>query len=244
MRQTTINKLLELNRQMYLETADSFDATRQKAWFGWQKVAELMPRTLKPRAVLDVGCGNGRFGVFLLKQLGGNWHYTGIDSSEALVNKARTALDGQVATRWIVAEVLANDPVEVFGDSVFDLIAVFGLMHHLPTFNLRTRLLGQLVKQLKPGGLLAVSFWQPLNHQRFMNKIVPWETAGITPREAEPGDVLITFGGTKQLRYCHHFDNGEVDKMKALIPAATAADYFADGITADLNRYVVWQLPG
>ena len=103
----TIQYLNQINRRFYETVAAEFDASRQRAWAGWEEVV----RNLKaPLHVLDVGCGNGRFGVFLIERLGKDaLHYHGMDSSAALLDKAREALagiDARLEQRDIVEQPL------------------------------------------------------------------------------------------------------------------------------------------
>jgi len=58
----TVNRLNTINHAFYATVADDFDQTRGTAWPGWQR---LLPHLKKPLSVLDVGCGNARFALFL-----------------------------------------------------------------------------------------------------------------------------------------------------------------------------------
>jgi SAM-dependent methyltransferase len=58
----TINRLNAINRAFYATVADDFDQTRGTAWPGWQR---LLPYLSTPLSVLDIGCGNARFALFL-----------------------------------------------------------------------------------------------------------------------------------------------------------------------------------
>src|SRR4051812_21279538 len=107
---STIRYLNDLNHRFYETVAAEFDATRQTAWQGWhQLIPYLMPRL----TVLDVGCGNGRFGVFLADRLGSaNLHYHGIDSSVALLASASIALagiDARLEQRDLLEQPLGGD---------------------------------------------------------------------------------------------------------------------------------------
>ena len=62
----TINRLNAINHAFYATVADDFDQTRGTAWPGWQR---LLPHLPMPLSVLDVGCGNGRFALFLHENL-------------------------------------------------------------------------------------------------------------------------------------------------------------------------------
>ena len=58
----TINRLNAINHAFYATVADDFDQTRGTAWPGWKR---LLPYLTTPLSVLDVGCGNARFALFL-----------------------------------------------------------------------------------------------------------------------------------------------------------------------------------
>jgi 2-polyprenyl-3-methyl-5-hydroxy-6-metoxy-1,4-benzoquinol methylase len=62
----TRERLNTINREFYRVTAHDFDETRGQPWPGWKRV---LPYLKLPLSVLDVGCGNGRFGVFLAQNL-------------------------------------------------------------------------------------------------------------------------------------------------------------------------------
>src|SRR5690349_13038237 len=87
-----IQRLNAINREFYRTVADEFDTTRGKAWPGWMR---LLPAVGHPSelSVLDAGCGNGRFGVFLSQNLPRTTiHYHGIDNNAALIDHARQAM--------------------------------------------------------------------------------------------------------------------------------------------------------
>src|SRR5690349_758474 len=89
MDEATIRRLNQINREFYRITADSFDQSRQHAWAGWEQLLEYLK---PPLSVLDVGCGNGRFGLFLAEALSGDILYLGVDSSPILLERAKQAL--------------------------------------------------------------------------------------------------------------------------------------------------------
>ena len=82
----------KLNRDFYLKTQENFNRSRQRPWLGWKKLLpHLTPRlqglSLK---VLDLGCGNGRFGVWLSSRR--PITYTGLDENSFLLDRARESL--------------------------------------------------------------------------------------------------------------------------------------------------------
>lgn len=80
--------LLKLNRDFYLKTQSYFNISSQSPWPGWQKLLPyLQGDSLK---VLDLGCGNGRFGIWLSKHR--RVDYTGLDDNQYLLDHAAVAL--------------------------------------------------------------------------------------------------------------------------------------------------------
>ena len=66
---STAEQLSCITSEFYAQQAQSFSATRQAPWQGWQKCLEAMPQLLageKP-SVLDIGCGNQSLFGFDLK---------------------------------------------------------------------------------------------------------------------------------------------------------------------------------
>ena len=64
---STAEQLSRITSEFYAQQAQSFSATRQMPWQGWQQCLNAMPQLLsgeKP-SVLDVGCGNLRFARYL-----------------------------------------------------------------------------------------------------------------------------------------------------------------------------------
>ncbi|MDZ4229466.1 MAG: class I SAM-dependent methyltransferase, partial [Patescibacteria group bacterium] len=80
--------LLKLNRRFYLKTQQYFNRSRQSPWPGWQKLLPyLQGQTLK---VLDLGCGNGRFGIWLASHY--SIDYVGLDENQYLLDRAAATL--------------------------------------------------------------------------------------------------------------------------------------------------------
>src|SRR5689334_4959803 len=96
---TTIARLNQINREFYRIAAEDFDETRGESWPGWER---LLPYLRAPLSVvLDVGCGNGRFGMFLQENIVGAQIlaplqpmivYHGVDSNTTLLRHAHATL--------------------------------------------------------------------------------------------------------------------------------------------------------
>ncbi|MCB1055215.1 MAG: class I SAM-dependent methyltransferase [Acidobacteria bacterium] len=262
MDRSTALALNRVNGQFYRLEARAFDAKRSAPWPGWGILLERwrdLGRPARPR-ILDVACGNGRFGVRAARELPDGFVYRGVDASDSLLTVAKGRLAGlgsrvDVAFyRWdLVAAALPGARLELpdraAGDGAFDLVVAFGLLHHVPGFELRRDLLAAMARRLAPAGALAVSLWRFGERPRFRRRVAPWsespETAGLASARFEPGDHLLRWGSGGAVRYCHAVSSAE-EGLLAVAPEAGApvelVDRFdADGAGGDLNRYLLWR---
>ena len=83
---STRQRLNAVNRDFNTQHAGTFARTRNHPWPGWERALRAGPQE-EPLRVLDVGCGNGRFGHFLAEQAGRRIAYTGVDLSPALLEE-------------------------------------------------------------------------------------------------------------------------------------------------------------
>ena len=213
---------------------------------------------MAPLRVLDVGCGNGRFGAFLAARGLTPDRYVGIDASPALLEDARLRLRAVpgAADRPMALELRAGDlavqPVDAaLPDERFRLIAVLGVLHHVPGLAQRRALLGALAARLEAGGLLALAFWRFAAFERFERRLLGWEEYNRTAAEPidsarlEPGDHLIRWGdGVGRQRYCHFASDAEMAGLLADLDLERVAEYAADGRSDDLNQYVLLRASG
>ncbi len=224
----TIARLNALNRAFYEITAADFDQTRAAPWPGWDA---LLPYLAVPLSVLDVACGNGRFGLFLFEHLGTNVTYHGVDSNPALLDRARAALAGRDA-HLEQRDVLAGPPAA----GAYDLVALFGMLHHIPGCERRCAFMRALAGRVAPGGLLAFAAWRFYEYERFRQRILPWPPDLV----AEPGDCLLDWRrGVRAPRYCHHVDDEEHAALVAATGLRELVTYRADGHSGDVNRYSI-----
>jgi tRNA (uracil-5-)-methyltransferase TRM9 len=247
--------LARIDRSFYREHADDFDRTRAGSWRGWAPVAEWAERRQRaagrPLSLLDLGCGNGRFGAFLAGRLSRPVEELGVDASVPLLARARvTARREGRRGRWLALDLVCGVGLEAVAGS-FDLIVAFGLMHHLPGRDRRTCLLAQAAARLSPGGRLAASFWQPEGDPRLAPRLLDAErhlrALGEPTDGLERGDHLLRWGPLEAddgpLRYCHHTDEVEADALAAAAGLPVVERYRADGRSGRLNLYVILESP-
>jgi SAM-dependent methyltransferase len=101
--------------------------------------------------VLDVGCGSGRIGEFVLEQ-GGAAHYVGVDFSEPMIELARARLNSRFADR---TELLVDDFLTAPLDGPFEVILAVGLFDYLPEPH---RFARKMFALAAPGGCVVGSF--------------------------------------------------------------------------------------
>ncbi len=258
--------LRRINRDFYSRHAADFDRTRHPGgWPGWRRVVETAAQaTDSPLRVLDLGCGNGRFALFLERNpdLRGRrpFTYAGIDLSAELIDHARTATAGLDHIGFQVDDI-EKCPLDA---ATCDLVVLFGVLHHLPGFDTRRRTLERAAAAVAPGGLLALTCWQFADDPRFENRRLGWASeADVDPAELEPGDHLLRWGpaepeGRRQSRrrsarrlrrqrvrrpahparrYCHHTDAPELDRLVHGLPLVEVARYRSDGSGGRQNLY-------
>lgn len=256
MDEKTVRALNAINRAFYRDHATAFSATRQEAWPGWRRLAPLLREIPADRQVrvLDVGCGNGRFAAFLshaLPERRSSLHYLGIDASGPLLAAvaARKLPLAEVATRQ--ADLVDTAIEDLLNDRRFSLIAVFGVLHHVPGHRRRRALLAKLAGHLEPLGFLVLAFWQFAEHPRFLGRRRPWAQWNASAREPidvsrlEAGDQLLEWGaGGHAVRYCHFADARETESLVEATSLQVVASYVDDGRERDLNRYFVLQRRG
>jgi len=233
----TARALHAINLRFYRTRAEAFSARRQRPWAGWKQLGVAFPsapsRVLR---VLDVGCGNGRFGAFLARHMDPPPRYLGVDASGPLLERCRARRDLPPGAELLERDVVADPAALRRGP--FDAIALFGVLHHVPGEATRRQLMATLSARLEAGGSLALSLWRFGTQPRFQRLAVPWHRVGIDPGDLEPGDTLLSFAGDASVpRYCHHIDEGEAERLLAGLPLEPLESFLADGPRGDLNDY-------
>jgi SAM-dependent methyltransferase len=242
MNTATQTALRRINRDFYSHHAADFDRTRHPGgWPGWQRVVQTAAQTANhPLRVLDLGCGNGRFALFLERNPGLRrrrpFTYAGIDLSSELLTHARAATAGLHHISFQIDDIEACP----FGEAPCDLVVLFGVLHHLPSLASRRRTLECAASAVACGGLLALTCWQFADDPRFETRRLGWSSeAGVDTAELEPGDHLLRWGQPESgaRRYCHHTDEPELDRLVHDLPFAEVARYRSDGPSGRQNLY-------
>lgn len=238
MEEPVVSHLLDLNRQFYQTFALQFSATRGRLQPGVLRVLEGVPADAR---LLDLGCGNGALARHLCRK-DHRGVYVGVDASEALLAEARKGLPESFAAEFLHADLAQPGWDSGLPDLPFDFIFAFAVLHHLPGAGLRRRLLADLRSHLAQEGRFAHSEWQFLSSPRLQGRIQPWEKAGLTPEQVDPGDCLLDWrrGGTG-LRYVHHFSEQELAALAGETGFEILASFLSDGQGGRLSLYQIWK---
>ena len=126
----------------------------------------------------------------------------------------------------------------------FDAAVSFGFMHHIPSDRLRLAFARRLVESVRPGGVVALSFWQFANDGKLASKAFESTERALLAYdfELEENDYIIGWNNLEgAYRYCHSFTEEEIQRMvEELGPAVELLDRFgADGRNGRLNGYLV-----
>ena len=137
------------------------------------------------------------------------------------------------------ANIIDKDAWSRLGEHAFDLIVLFGILHHIPEFDTRLKLMRRAAERLAPGGVLALSFWA-FDAQRA--KPLEIDAHDIDPDDLEPGDVLLPWDVDGAHRYCHLADETEIDRVAEALARCglQSLDRFrSDGRSGDANTYLL-----
>lgn len=234
-----VERLLEINKKFYSEFAHSFSETRSSSQTRLDRIVAYVGDSVK---VLDVGCGNGRLAERIDRE-GRHVEYLGVDGSVELVGvaAARKSRLLRVKADYVVADITDSEWPGLIPGAPYDVVVALAVLHHVPSFDLRTRVLEEIRSLLRPGGQFVMTNWHFERNERLRRKVVPWEHIGIDASALEHGDALLTWErGGVGYRYCHLMTIQEVLRAAELAGFKVMKQYYAD---ADLNLYSILQRP-
>lgn len=252
MDERTQDVCIKATNDFYQKVGESFSATREAPWEGWKKLFEIPQlKELKNREfeISDFACGNMRFEEFLFD--------IGCDVAMGnCIDNCRKLIPEKTPYALLYFESdLQKEPTDVEGWITnpsyeimeCDLSVCFGYYHHIPTFERRVDILEKQLKSLKSGGIVAISFWNFLNDEKISAKakeVTQIATSELNIHFDDENDYFLGWQDEKCVyRYCHNFEEAEVDKICESVSdkAKVIAQFYADGKDNNLNNYVVLQ---
>ena len=248
---STAQILDEVNARFYARFADDFAQSRHHGWRGWHALLPLLPS--RPLRVLDLGCGNGRLADFLDRTQAQHHpveRYCGRDRCDALLAHARRKEIPFPARfepwSWSTSGEDNSAPAP---RGEYDWVTLFGVMHHVYSYQARISLLKAASAWLRPGGVLSVSFWDFGASERFQKRFLAWDTFsarwGLDEETLEEGDFLLGWSGHQDTpRYRHWVSPQEHQRLVTDLTRDdkwTLRGPLSSGSPDDLNRYVSWR---
>ncbi len=249
MQKAAIQRLLSINQEFYQSFGHAFAETRRRIQPG---VARALEEYISDGDWLDLGCGSSALSQAWTRR-GLRGSYTGLDFSAALLEEARLQPGHMENSDGLRISFLQRNLLEAnwrdgFQDAQFDGVVAFAVLHHIPGSEVRTRLLQQVWRLIKPGGLFIHSEWQFQNSPKLMARVQPWSLAGVDETALEPGDTLLDWrhqGASALkghgLRYVHLFDREELRQLASAAGFEIIAEFTSDGAGEKLGLYQVWK---
>jgi len=234
MDERTLENLLKINRKFYKENAKSFDSTRQYFWDGWLGFIKYLNINNKID-VVDLGCGNGRFASYL-QRVDKRFNYLGIDSSEKLIKIAKDKYKKYQNITFLKEDILEYK----FEISKYNIIVIFGLIHHIPGKANRFKFLSNIFKNISNNTLIFMSLWNfnwVLKLFKESKKIISKYDLNL-----EKGDYFLKWQDSEYPRYCHFFSDDEITEIEELIRKNNIEiidKYYSDGKTKNSNLYLI-----
>lgn len=244
----------------------------------------------QPFCCIDVACGNLRFLHFLCAYMqtatptknaahntsapqGNTFVYIGIDKQPELTARGIATMRNAptqavphvtLYTHDILEGALKGTPALPCIEHRADMLVCFGFMHHIPSAALRARVLAELCKQVKPGGVMIVSFWCFAASAQGAAKAMRETTQAfeaLTARaeagaegaaankpilnadDFEPNDFMLGWKHTQGvMRYAHSFTETEALQLIAgESQLSYCTHWYADGKNNRSNLYVIAQ---
>lgn len=164
---------------------------------------------------LDFGCGAGNLSRYLLKM---DMWVTASDVSENFLQLVRAKYCEEFGDSLLTLKLNGKDISNV-GDNVFDFIATYSVLHHIPNYLLAVE---DLIRVLKPGGVLYIDHeassevWSPKDTLNNYNNILKRETLKKTKIERLKHLFVASYwiDAFKELIDCKFKSEGDIHVFK------------------------------
>lgn len=202
MKRETAEEIIKSVRESFDLIAEDFSATREKLW---EDLKFLFDYLKKGDKVLDLGCGNGRFYPWFQEK---GIAYVGVDFSSSLIEIAKKKFPkGKF--------YLGNALKLPFKNNEFDALFAIALLHHIPSNELRLKVLLEAKRVLKKNGLLVLTVWNLWQKKYFKYIFSEFKRKILGKSKLDFKDCYIPWskGEVKIQRYCHAFTLRELKKL-------------------------------
>lgn len=194
----TAKKILQLTQDGYVRIARYFDKTRNTVW---QDFSIFRPYVKEGARVLDIGCGNGRLYAALKDK---HVTYVGVDQNPYLIEQAQ---DRYPDARFVTGNILSLDTLPGIVGETFDVVFSVAVLCHLPSVELRKRVIKTARALLVRDGYLMMlnwnlwrlsmkhkSIWKNLHQRLTLSPLVWREMYVVSERDIGLRDVMTWWG--------------------------------------------------
>ncbi len=206
MKKEVADKILNETENGYDLVAGKFSETRKHFWRGMESIGNYAK---DGDNILDFGCGNGR----LLELFSGkNVNYFGIDTSSKLIGIAGQKYYGD---NFKFQKISSSGSLP-FPDNFFNIAYSVAVFHHFPGKEYREKMVKELFRVLKPGGVVVITVWNLWQKKYVVNIMINWRNKLLGKSELDRDDCYITFKdneGNIFKRYHHAFTKKELSGL-------------------------------
>jgi len=208
MRKQKQQEILALVKNNYQEISKHFSQTREQRM--WPEIVDIAKKIPPASKVLDVGCGNGRLGEELKRDV----DYLGVDSSSNLIDIAKKKYKYNENYKFHVLDIFELDKLKEKYDYIF-LVAV---IQHIPSKELRVKVLNKIKSTLKENGEIIISVWNLVDNKKYKKQLKKSKYLNFL-KGLDQRDLLFYWknsqGEKLSLRYYHAFTAKELKKLFA-----------------------------
>lgn len=209
-----INRITNMNSEFgeafekqYVHTiydmiAHQFDKTRIANWTFVAKFLDSINLIESDKTMIcDVGCGNGKYMLYMKNKGFTNEQLHGCDMSDNLVKICKEKL----------LNVVHGDIMELpYDDNLFDQTICIAVLHHISTEERRIKAISELIRITKKGGYVLITVWAVDDLDEVNQKKRQFTNHGEKQDVMVPWNKFTTFMGD---RYYHMFKKGELELL-------------------------------
>ena len=269
MNQVTIDQINLINKDFYSKISSQWNQKLDSKWMGWNRLITHIKNNFENKdiiRILDLGCGNGRFATFLNANLKQKIEYTGVDFDTFFLQQAKDRDEYTTQNTYntkkfnkfdlIDLDLTKDNLTKIFinkgHNQKYDLVVLFGLIHHIASKNSRLQLLNlakSCLDDQNTNGLLVWTSWRFLDQPRLLKRVVDLDSPlgqqiikdnNLDIKQLEIGDHFLSWvKHDYAIRFSHYINEQEGKNLINSTNLKLLDYYVDDSITQNLNGYYI-----